>query len=63
MITNHLLEEKYRVQRELAEEAGYDVHQYMENVRRIVAETERQYGIEFKYYDADKREAVKVGGS
>ncbi len=63
MITNHLLEEKYRVQRELAEEAGYDVHQYMENVRRIVAEAERQYGIELKYYDVGEREAVKVGGS
>lgn len=63
MITNDLLEEKYRVQRELAEEAGYDVHQYIENVGRIVAETEKQYGIKFKYYDAGKGEAVKVGDS
>jgi hypothetical protein len=63
MITNHLLEEKYRVQRELAHEAGHDTHQYMKNVRSIVAETERQYGIEFKYYDAGEREAVKVTDS
>ena len=62
MITNHLLEEKYRVQRELAEESRYDVHRYMENIRRIVAETEKQYGIEFKYYDAGERETVKAGG-
>lgn len=49
MITNHILEEKTRVQRELAKEADYDVHKYMENVDRIVRETEEQYGIVFQY--------------
>lgn len=54
MITNHILEEKSRVQRELAKEAEYDVHKYMENVNRIVKETEKQYGVEFKYYSASR---------
>lgn len=38
MITTPLLEEKYRVQRELAEESDHDVGKYIENVRRIAAE-------------------------
>jgi len=52
MITNHILEEKVRVQRELAKEADYDVHKYVENVNRIVKETEKQYGVKFKHYSA-----------
>lgn len=53
MITNPLLEEKYRVQRELTEEAGSDVRKYMENIQRIVAEAEAEYGVEFKYVDPE----------
>ena len=49
MFTNHILEEKAWVQRELAEEAEYDVHKYMANISRIVQETETQYGVEFKF--------------
>lgn len=51
MITNPLLEEKYRVQRELTEEAGNDLRRYMENIQRIVDEAEEEYGVEFKYLD------------
>ncbi len=54
MITNHILEEKSRVQRELAKEAEYDVRKYTENVNRIVKETEKQYGVELKYYPASR---------
>lgn len=63
MITNPLLEEKYRVQRELAEEAGDDVRKYMENIQRIVAEAEEEYDVEFEYLDSDPKEAVKAEGS
>lgn len=59
MITNPLLEEKYRVQRELTEEAGNDVRKYMENIQRIVAEAEAEYGVEFKYLDPEKDQAAK----
>lgn len=52
MITNPLLEEKYRVQRELADEAGNDVREYMENIRRIVTESEDRFGVDFEYADA-----------
>lgn len=59
MITNPLLEEKYRVQRELTEEAGNDVRKYMENIQRIVAEAEAEYGVEFKYLDTENDRAMK----
>lgn len=59
MITNPLLEEKYRVQRELTEEAGNDLRKYMENIQRIVAEAEEEYGVEFEYFDPEKDQAVK----
>jgi len=53
MLTNPVLEEKYRVQRELTEEAGNDVRKYMENIKRIVAEAEDQYGVHFEYADPE----------
>jgi len=59
MITNPLLEEKYRVQRELAAEAGNDVHKYMENIQRIVTEAEEHYGVEFKYLDTEMDRPAK----
>nr|VFJ64491.1 MAG: hypothetical protein BECKDK2373B_GA0170837_113715 [Candidatus Kentron sp. DK] len=49
MITTLILEEKYRVQRKLTEEAGYDVRKYTELCHKIVAETEAEYGLKFKY--------------
>jgi len=49
MITSPILEEKYRVQRKLSEESGYDVRKYAELCRKIVAETEVEYGLKFKY--------------
>nr|VFK13906.1 MAG: hypothetical protein BECKLPF1236B_GA0070989_105321 [Candidatus Kentron sp. LPFa]VFK66197.1 MAG: hypothetical protein BECKUNK1418G_GA0071005_108216 [Candidatus Kentron sp. UNK]VFK71808.1 MAG: hypothetical protein BECKUNK1418H_GA0071006_108216 [Candidatus Kentron sp. UNK] len=58
MITSPILQEKYRVQRKLAEEAGYDVRKHFELCRKIVAETEAEYGLKFKY---GKREGGELG--
>jgi hypothetical protein len=49
MITNELLQEKYRVQKALAKEANYDLKQYVANSHAAVKEVEAQYGIKFKY--------------
>lgn len=49
MVTNHLLEEKYRVQKKLEAEAKHDVRAYIQNTRKIVKEVEDQYNIKFKY--------------
>lgn len=49
MLTNDLLETKYRAQRALAEQGGDDLHTYAQNVHRIVQELERKYGLKFRY--------------
>ena len=53
MITNHLLEDKYRVQRQLAEEAGYNVHKYHENLHKEALELQRRKGIKLKYIERE----------
>ncbi len=49
MITNHLLEAKYRAQRRLAEEAGYDLQKYSDNAHQRVLQVEQEYRIKFTY--------------
>ena len=49
MMTNPVLETKYRTQRQLDEEAEHDVRNYMKNSHQIASEVERQYGFKFKY--------------
>jgi hypothetical protein len=49
MMTNELLEEKYRAQRALTAEGGDDLQEYARNLQRIVRETECKYGLRFRY--------------
>ncbi|MDH3601217.1 MAG: hypothetical protein OEU26_16480 [Candidatus Tectomicrobia bacterium] len=49
MITNPVLETKYKTQRQLDEEAKHDVTKYVENSHKITLEVEKYYGFEFKY--------------
>nr|VFJ58457.1 MAG: hypothetical protein BECKDK2373C_GA0170839_106518 [Candidatus Kentron sp. DK] len=49
MITSPILEEKYRVQRKLTEEAGYDVRKYAELCHKIAVEAAAEYGLTLKY--------------
>ncbi len=49
MIINHLLEEKGRVQNQLAEEAQYDVFKYMEDTHKNVLEAQAKYGLKLRY--------------
>jgi len=49
MITNPLLEAKYKAQKQLDEEARHYMVEYAENSHRIVVEIEAEYGIKFKY--------------
>jgi hypothetical protein len=48
-MTNPLLEEKYKVQRKLDEEAQHVITEYAKNSHRIVGEVEAIYGGKFKY--------------
>ena len=49
MLTNELLEAKYRAQRALADQGGDDWREYAQNVHRIVREVERKQGLKFRY--------------
>ena len=49
MMTNPLLEIKYKTQKQLTKEAQHDLVKYVENSHRIVRDVEEQYGIKFHY--------------
>ena len=49
LITNPLLEIKCQTQKQLYEEAKYDLAQYMEKSHQIVWEIEAAYGVKFQY--------------
>ena len=49
MITNPLLEAKYKVQKQLDEEAQHDIVEYARNSHRIMAEIKTKYRINFEY--------------
>ena len=51
MITNPVLDEKYRVQRQLDEEANHDLKTYLENMKKNVEGMGRSYNIHLDYYD------------
>ncbi len=53
MITNHLLEAKYKAQRRLTEEAGYDLQRYSENAHQRVLEVEQEYHVKFIYAEPE----------
>ena len=49
MMTNPLLEIKYKTQKQLYEEAQHDIGKYIANSHRIVRSVEAQYGVKFTY--------------
>ena len=49
MMTNDLLREKYRVQKELSNKAGHDLARYVVNSHLKIKEIEAMYGVKFKY--------------
>lgn len=51
MITTPLLEEKDRVQRELAQSVGYDVDRYFAHVHQLFQDMQAQYGFIPQYAD------------
>nr|VFJ61148.1 MAG: hypothetical protein BECKFW1821C_GA0114237_100114 [Candidatus Kentron sp. FW] len=49
MISTLILQEKYRVQRKLAEQSGYDVRKHFELSHKIAVEAAAKYGLTLKY--------------
>jgi len=57
MLTNELLEAKYRAQQALAAQSGDDLQAYARNVHQIVREVEQQLGLKFRYRQSAKKTA------
>ncbi len=51
MITNHILEDKWRVQQTLSKRAEYDVGRYMKLTHEVAQEVQERYGLQLKYID------------
>ncbi len=51
MITNELLEEKWRTQREMAREADYDIKKMLDNAEKVVREMLAEHGTSLKIAD------------
>ena len=54
MITNHILEDKWRVQRALTEQAGHDPARYLALAHRKAIETQERYGVQFRYAELEE---------
>ena len=53
MITNHILEDKWRVQRALSDQARNDPGKYIALAHQKAMEAQERYGIRFRYVEAD----------
>ncbi len=49
MISNHLLETKYKVQKQLELESDHNLKKYVHITSQIVKKVENEYGLKFKY--------------
>lgn len=58
-MTNDLLEEKYRIQKQLSDAAEGNMDKYVENLQRIVRETEEKFGLKFKFADPLQSEETR----
>jgi hypothetical protein len=54
MITNHILEDKWRVQRDLTEQAGHDPSRYIALIHMRAIETQERYGVRFRYVEMEE---------
>lgn len=49
MIIDLLVEEKKRVQQQLAEEVGYNTEKYFALIHQLALAAQKQHGLKFKY--------------
>ena len=49
MYTDHVLEEKWRVQKLLSESANYDIEKLMNNIHSSIMKLKEEYHLELKY--------------
>ena len=53
MITSPILEDKWKVQKLLSEQAGHDPSRYIALLHKKAVETQERYGIRFRYAEAE----------
>jgi len=58
MISSHILEDKWKVQKALSEQAGYDPRRYLALVHKSADEAQERYGIQFRYVEVDQGDQV-----
>jgi len=51
MYTDHVLEEKERIQKELSRKADYDVNKLLENMRKNISSFLKEKNVVLKYSD------------
>jgi hypothetical protein len=49
IMNNHILKRKHKIQKKLAEEAGYDLKKYIKNSKRNIATIIDKYKLNLKY--------------
>jgi hypothetical protein len=54
MITNHILEDKWRVQRALTEQAGHDSSRYIALAHTRAIEMQERYRVQFRYVEVEE---------
>ncbi len=54
MITNAILEDKWRVQRALTEQAGQDPQRYIALAHAKALETQERYQVQFRYVEMEE---------
>lgn len=52
MITSQILEDKWRVQKALSQEAGHDSGRYVALIHERALETQKRYGLRLRYSEA-----------
>ncbi len=59
MITNPILEDKWRVQKALSQQAGHEPGGYIALAHRKALEAQERYGIQFRYVEIEKDSSVE----
>ena len=49
MYTDHILEEKWRIQKILAQNANYDIDTFINNIHSSIDKLKDEYDLELKY--------------
>jgi hypothetical protein len=61
MPVSELLEEKWRTQRKMAEEANHDIKKMLDNAEKIVEDMTKEHGVKLKYATLKPSRDIHLG--